>query len=258
MSCIATHTHTQERDAGIKQRLFEEFNTLSVMYHMPAEKFIDVEHREKHTAAAIEPIAPTTSTSGDSQEPGAAGTVSNGDGGDGGLVPAAAAAAVPEVASSGDVVEGELLGDLLGFEDSSPAPVASTPPLPTTSSAPNPVQKSWQLKSNPTVDQGTYQTKWEALPAHSFDLQLQQAPSDASLIESMMASECISCMASGDVGTHLKLYFFAQADTGGAYFFAEMIVDKSSAALSATVKGEDAGHVSDFEAAVRRAIAPLV
>jgi hypothetical protein len=56
-------------------------------------------------------------------------------------------------------------------------------------------------------------------------------------VEALALASHLYTIASGDVGTHLKFYFYAgDADNGAAFHLFEMVLDKSNGNLSTTVK----------------------
>merc|ERR1712232_584821 len=82
---------------------------------------------------------------------------------------------------------------------------------------------SWSLIPDPTVDQATFQAQWEALPqATHMDLPLSSCPS-AEKLESLAKQNNIACMASGDLGSELKFYFFAR-DNANALYLSEVVL----------------------------------
>ena len=60
----------------------------------------------------------------------------------------------------------------------------------------------------------------------------------ASQLEQVLISNNIKTMASGDVGTHVKGYWYAQEAVTQGYFLIEVVVEKATSALTATVKSQ--------------------
>ncbi|GBG33090.1 AP-1 complex subunit beta-1 [Hondaea fermentalgiana] len=197
----------EERLSGLKQQLFEEFNTLSILYDKPAEQFVDEKHLETTSIPQLSFAAAAAANA------------------------AAAQAAQQNHAQSYDDTAQAYHGnddDLLGVGGHA-----------------SPSRQPWSLQANVTLDQETFQTKWEAADtAATLDLPLSSCP-PADQVESLAAENRIYCMASGDLGHALKFFFFGR-DSNDVLHLAEVQLEKASCQLTATVKSEDPTDAQTF------------
>ncbi len=141
----------------LQERIFAEFNTLSVVYAQPEVEFVDEAHQFKSKAVASTPAAPVFASGPAVGAPAAYAPVAT-------YAPAAAAedpffspapapaAAVPAAAPA-VVARGEV--DLLGLDDmfGAPAPVAPPP------------QAAWGLNPAAVLEPTVFQSKWATLAA---------------------------------------------------------------------------------------------
>lgn len=233
---VVVDSFVDAEDAMLQEQIFQEFNTLSVVYNLPAEKFIrkpksnesddeeddsddeDEEESDEEEEVAAAPVAaaPVAAVA-----PAAA--------------PAAAAAAAP-------APEIDLLGDFFGSGgDAAPAaaPAAVAP---------------MTLQPGVVVDAPTFQSSWGSLtatPPVTGSAQLGN-PANATALETVCAQSHISTMASGAVGNSLKLYLYASsaptyAAAPSALFFVEIIVDTVTGALTYTIKSAAAAAIPAFQ-----------
>jgi len=202
----------EERLSGIKQRLFEEFNTLSIIFDKPAEEFID----EKLMDAPY--IGAMNAGPGVSSEEAHSAPMNDNNG---------------TYNHSSDGTD-----DLLGFMGDS---LAGRPHH----EDDGPAKQPWSLQSGVTIDQNQFQVLWESLEeSATLDLPLS-SNTDADQIERLASDSSIFCMASGDLGHALKFFFFGK-DSLGALHLAEVQLEKKSRHLTATVKSEDPANSQTF------------
>jgi len=195
----------EERHSGLKQRLFEEFNTLSVLYEKPAEQFIEDKYLESGFVGGV------AFTPADDLPP-----------------------SISLPADSSNFYDDS---DLLGFTQSNSSP--------------------WSLKPDVAIDQETYQSYWEGLEVSaSLDIPLSSCPSSEQ-VERLVKESYIFCMASGDLGTQLKFYFFGRDETDVLYL-AEVQIDKRSCELTAAVKSDDAANAQTFADSLMASLGSLL
>ncbi len=207
-------------DTEVKNRIFEEFNKLSVLYKMPAERFINL----NLTAAPSEP-AEAQAGGGDGSE----GLVAAEDAAPA-TPPSTTAAATPSGASAAADAEVDFLG-----AGTAPAaygvsvPVAAAAPpvavavaaakndfdlldlmtAPTPAPAVVAAPAAMQLVPRPVVDPPLFQSRWMSLPlGGSSKLTVKQGAS--AQFEALLGKASILTMASGTVNGMTKLYSFAQ------------------------------------------------
>ncbi len=218
-------TFTEERMGGLKQRLFEEFNTLSVIFDKPSEHFIDEEHMDTPYVGSREGTEPLPNLIRRSPM----NSPVHDD-----------AAATPGAHSPSQ--EGDLLdvGGLDAFGQS-------------TSTARTP----WALLEGVTMEQNTFQSKWESLETSaSLDLDLYTCP-DPDQVEKFAAENRVYCMASGDLGESLMFYFFGK-DNAQTYHFAEVKLQKSTKKFCANIRSEDPADSQTFADSLMASMGPLL
>ena len=228
----------------LRDRLFAEFNTTSVVYGQPAAAWLD--GRDRAAAAA-----------------------------------AAAAALAEDEGQPAALAEDSLLGQLDGEEESmsmprgmsSPAvdflsgglpaatpPTASAPgqlpryaptppppaPPPTPSTPTSPELPRCPLSTSPLCDAASFQAHWTAWPsAQQGTLRLPPAGlaamrAHAAALSPYMAGVHIATMASGGAPPALKWYFYASGapDSAPVTFLAELLVDVNEGTASITIKSD--------------------
>jgi hypothetical protein len=231
----AVHQFTEMVESDLREKLFQEFNTLAVVYNKPSELFI----AQTHLAAPVADL-------GDEDEE---------DDGEGGEeedeedygshqqqqynAPAAPAGqrshqAPPAAAPSMDLLDMDFGGS------SGPAPPATAAPVLT-------------LVPNPVIDAASFQAKWtNCRVVDNIAVQLPQIASQSE-IEQAFAANRIFTMASGDVGPQFKFFFYAQ-DAQDHFYLAETLIEKAERVLRATVKGENDFGGAQFSELVKRVL----
>ncbi|DAZ95562.1 TPA: hypothetical protein N0F65_005878 [Lagenidium giganteum] len=218
-------------ETDIKEKLFQEFNSLAVIYGKPSEMFVAPSHLQA-TAA------PSDGEDEEEEEEG------NYDDDAEGYAPNQQtynAPAAPQRPSQGSGPSMDLLDmDFGGGAAAQPAAATQAPP-------------QFALVPNPPMDAGMFQSKWTTnRVVGSVTVQLPGLPPQAD-IEKAFAARSIITMASGDVGPQYKFFFYAQ-DTRGFYYLVETVVDKADRMLRATIKGEDDYGGSQFADLMQRAL----
>jgi hypothetical protein len=240
-----------EQSNEVKEKIFSEFNSLSVLYGKPSEQFISADH-------LITPL--------DAPGNRAAGGVASSDG-DTLLAEAetpssehsgvsAHAAPVHAPAPAPAPKEIDLLGeDLLGIGGSySSAPVPTFGGAAFGLGAPAPAPAPVALRIGATLDPAAFQSKWGTLPvAQTLTLRAPRVVTTAE-VETLTRNAGIYTIASGDVGTQLKFYFFT-SDSPSTFHLFEVVFDKTNGVLTATIKTDNASVlpavVQLFAAALR-------
>lgn len=239
------HQFTEMVESDLREKLFQEFNTLAIVYNKPSELFI----APTHLAAPVADL-------GDDEEE---------DDGEGGgdddeeegygshqqqyNAPAAvraasaavhAASAVrsqppPAAASNMDLLD-------MDFGGSGGMATPAAPAAP-----------AFTLVPNPVIDAASFQAKWtNCRVVGNIAVHLPQIPSQGE-IEKAFASHRIFTMASGDVGSQFKFFFYAQ-DAQGHFYLAETLIEKAERVLRATVKGENDFGGAQFSELVKRVL----
>jgi vesicle coat complex subunit len=243
-----------------KDRIFDEFNKLSVLYGMPADRFINLNLKSEEksateadgqggdasetlvssdssssasaprssvdaTADAVDllDMAPVHTANGASADLYAVTSVS---------VPASTASAAPPSSAQFD------LFDLMGGAPASATAMTAT----------------LTLAANAAVDPPVFQSKWVALPVFSTPVFRIRNASLAPSVETLLAGASIKTMASGTVNGTTKLYSFAQDAASSKYFFLEIIINLATCATSVTLKAESSDMASAFERILTQSI----
>ncbi|GLE02423.1 hypothetical protein PINS_up011261 [Pythium insidiosum] len=221
-------------ESDLKEKLFQEFNSLSVVYNKPSELFLSPSHLPVVTAASDDEEDedqgnehPDEEHEGYSANQNQYNAPSAAPGGR----PARSAAP----ASSMDLLDMDFGGAPQGGAQYNAAPPA------------------FQLIPNPPMDAPTFQHKWTTnRVVGSVAVQLPHVPPQAD-IERAFASRLIMTMASGDVGPQYKFFFYAQDARGNVYLL-ETLVEKNERVLRATIKGEDDQGGAQLSELVKRVL----
>ena len=220
-SAIPSHINfAEEEDEELQAALMEEFNTLSTIYGKKSNSFIKPEYQVKYVKMPDNhPLAPGTDT-GVVQPPARSAA-------DNAAPPASAAPAQPavtaEAAPAAAAGGGGGVMDLLGFDSPAPAPAAPPAPAPAASAA------SVALQPNSTLSGDEYQSHWGAIPDSESDARmvaLSSLPPSTDVVEQTMAAVHVQTMASGDLPTEFKFFFYAK-DTTGDIFLMQGNVNKT-------------------------------
>ncbi|XP_020599817.1 beta-adaptin-like protein A [Phalaenopsis equestris] len=272
----AVSVFTDTQSSEIKDHIFDEFNTLSVLYQKPAYMFTDKEHRGPFEfseelgslsldAGSVENVIPAQSfeasdndlllsTSEKEESRG----LSNNDsaysapGYDASLISLEdkqgqpesnfASLAMPTMLSQASSVLDDLLG--LGTLDIRPPPT---------------------LKLNPkaVLDPGSFQRKWgqlatSLLQEFSINPEGVVALTIPHTLHKHMQGHSIQCIASGGQPPNLKFFFFAQKDgENSPFFLVECLINTSSTKAQINIKAEDPSLSEPFSALFQSALLAL-
>jgi len=236
----------EEQSAELKDRVFDEFNTLSVIFRAPAATFLD-----KDATCKIEDeedIATVTATS----MPEAKVTVDNADTGLlGDLLDESMASQVEDMpaASDGSALPTQGLLDLLDLDA---AFSTALPPA-------QPAIPSFDLQPSPTLEPMAFQEKWSRLPISSQPVEPlppgAAASSLAGRLPLHMTSHHMPCMAHGGAAPNFKFYFFAKKLSDQVFFLVEANINTDVGTVSMTIKGEDPAMVPLFQERMKAALA---
>jgi len=262
-------------DDGIRDSLMKEFNTLSILYGTTSENFIAEEHQVRFVM--MPPEHPLNDGAESAVDPGVnemteqmgggmnlcggnsgatsdliRGDVSGGDlmGDRGGTQPVA-----PNLIPTLDPVQPPIV-DLLGFGDES----ATTSPVSITTGGSIVLDVSFTLAGD------EYQTKWGSIPddvALESTVVLRVPPTSTDDIERPLSSIGVMTMASGELPTEFKFFFYAK-DNGdihglsgtGHIFMVQAVISKGNGmpgegtSMTLTVKmssGEGGNDVNQRE-----------
>jgi hypothetical protein len=208
----------EQVDVELGNKLFKEFNSLSVVYSTPQERFVkapvydeeEEKKREEEERAKTEAESSTAAlTGGQTSTADAPGATDADD-----ILPSnvLATAASPATAASASASAGSGSQiDLFGFDMSS---LEVSSPQSSPQSAPAP---SLSFLPGQTLDKATYQSKWSSLGvAGTMELAIRSRPITAQLVEQLLASSAnIVTFASGGVGNNIKFFLFGRDAVSG-------------------------------------------
>ncbi|CAI5703804.1 hypothetical protein KXD40_002611 [Peronospora effusa] len=216
-------------ETDLEDKLFQEFNSLAVVYNKPSELFVSASHLAG-TAAPLE-------DEDDEEEEDKEDETCD----DGALPQQQHQQQQHNLAPSSQPAAPSM--DLLDMDFGS-APVVAPPQI---------AGPAFALVPTPVMDAPTFQGQWSSRAVVAeVVVQLPVLPPQDEL-EQAFASRGIVTMASGDVGPQYKFFFYAQ-DTQGRYFMSETLVEKVNRTLRATIKGEDEMSGSQFADLMRRVL----
>ncbi|KAJ1284404.1 hypothetical protein BS78_03G201400 [Paspalum vaginatum] len=272
----AVSVFADTQSSEMKDRIFDEFNSLSVVYQKPSYMFTDKEHRgpfeysedltnltvgAENTENVIsaqryqENDNDLLLSTSDKEDNGT--RASNGSSTStynapsdligSSLISSQTPAETSLINTSGPTSSSQSsfnLDDLLGLGVTE----APAPPPPVLS-----------LNSKPVLDPGTFQKKWGQLAlalSQEFTLSPQGAASlmnPQSLIRHMQ-SNYIQCIASGGQPPNYKFFFYAQKDGATAFFLVECIVNTASAKAQLKIKADDGTAAEAFSTLFQSAL----
>lgn len=213
-----------EMDEQLVQTLFNEFNTLSVLYEKPAAHFIT-------TKELVVPDLGYDDEEIDDEAPAAD-------------APEYAMGA-EEMAAPAEMPAAGGFDDFMNF-DSAPATSGMDDVMG--------LGAVFSCDPAPTTDRGTFQQKWTTLPeAHTETFQIPSAPSDPKMVESALQMYNIAFVANGYMGQVMKIFLVAYH--AGKAFETELLVAQNNCKI--TVKTEEPEHVNDFVEILKGALNTL-
>ena len=213
-----------EMDEQLVQTLFNEFNTLSVLYEKPAAHFIT-------TKELVVPDLGYDDEEIDDEAPAAD-------------APEYAMGA-EEMAAPAEMPAAGGFDDFMNF-DSAPATSGMDDMMG--------LGAVFSCDPAPTTDRGTFQQKWTTLPeAHTETFQIPSAPSDPKMVESALQMYNIAFVANGYMGQVMKIFLVAYH--AGKAFETELLVAQNNCKI--TVKTEEPEHVNNFVEILKGALNTL-
>ncbi|CAJ1973844.1 unnamed protein product [Sphenostylis stenocarpa] len=269
----AVSVFADTQSSEIKDRIFDEFNSLSVVYQKPSYMFTDKEHRGTFefadelgnlsiTAESADSVVPaqqveandkdlllSTSEKDEGREPGSNGSAYNAPSYNGSSATSQPLAdlAFPSTGISGQAPASNLaIDDLLGLDFSvGTATTPSPPPL--------------NLNPKAVLDPGTFQQKWHQLPI-SLSEEYSLSPQGIASLTTPhallrhMQSHSIQCIASGGQSPNFKFFFFAQKAEAASMYLVECIINTSSAKSQIKVKADDQSSSPAFSTLFQSAL----
>ncbi|GAU14185.1 hypothetical protein TSUD_307450, partial [Trifolium subterraneum] len=271
----AVSVFADTQSSEVKDRIFDEFNSLSVVYQKPSYMFTDKEHRGtlefsdelgnlSINAESGDSVVPaqrveendkdlllSTTEKDDVRDPGSNGSAYNAPSYNGSTPPATsqplADLAFSSTSATGQApASGLAIDDLLGLDFSVGTATAPSPPPLT-------------LNPKAVLDPGTFQQKWRQLPISLSEEYSLSPLGIASLITPNallrhMQSHSIQCIASGGQSPNFKFFFFAQKAEEASIYLVECIINTSSAKSQIKIKADDQSSSQAFSTLFQSAL----
>ncbi|XP_027353830.1 beta-adaptin-like protein A isoform X1 [Abrus precatorius] len=272
----AVSVFADTQSSEIKDRIFDEFNSLSVVYQKPSYMFTDKEHRGTFefsdelgnlsiSAESGDSVVPSqrveandkdlllsTTEKEEGRDPGSNGSAYNAPSYNGSSAPSTNSQPLADLALPTNSVTSQApassfaIDDLLGLDF--PVGTAATPPPP-------------PLNLNPkaVLDPSTFQQKWRQLPISLSEEYSLSPPGIASLttphaLLRHMQSHSIHCIASGGQSPNFKFFFFAQKAEETSIYLVECIINTSSAKSQIKIKADDQSSSKAFSTLFQSAL----
>ncbi|WVZ69593.1 hypothetical protein U9M48_018359 [Paspalum notatum var. saurae] len=272
----AVSVFADTQSGEMKDRIFDEFNSLSVVYQKPSYMFTDKEHRgpfeysEDLTNLTVGAETTENVISAQRyQENDNDLLLSTSDKEDNGTR-ASNGSSTSTYNAPSDLIGSSLISSQTPAETSLINTIGPTSSSQsnfslddllglgvTESPAPSPPVLS--LNSKPVLDPGTFQRKWGQL-ALALSQECSLSPQGAaslmnpqSLIRHMQ-SNYIQCIASGGQPPNYKFFFYAQKDGATAFFLVECIVNTASAKAQLKIKADDGTAAEAFSTLFQSAL----
>jgi len=219
-------TFVEETETEIKDRIFEEFNTLSVVYNQPSEKFLPK-------------VVPAEGTEDDDDDDDDEDDDDDDD--------------ASEEASASEDDEGE---DNQASEDEVSEDEASEDSDEDSDDSDD-SDDDFALSSSLSLGKGAFQvfeSTWgSSTDSESVTLKMRGSATEAAL-ESGLKAHNVHMMATGKQGNQIKAYYIAEREGASGIFLAEIIVDVPSRKLQATLKTDNVSELATFAKYMKNAL----
>ncbi|KAF9615369.1 hypothetical protein IFM89_023020 [Coptis chinensis] len=263
----AVSVFADTQSSEIKDRIFDEFNSLSVVYQKPSYMFTDKEHRGPFEFSeevgnlslgveSVDIVAPahrveasdndlllSTSEKEEIRGPSNNGSAYNAPAYDSALQTQSELTVPSSSLSTYSAQASSPIDDLLGLG------------LPTTLSPP-----PLNLNAKAAIEPGAFQRKWGQLPVSSSQ-ECSISPQGAAsmttpqVLLKHMQGHSIHCIASGGKAPNFKFFFFAQKEEELATFFlVECLLNASSAKAQIKIKADDQSTSDAFSVLFQSAL----
>ncbi|XP_052188596.1 beta-adaptin-like protein A [Diospyros lotus] len=257
----AVSVFADTQSSEMKDRIFDEFNSLSVVYQKPSYMFTDKEHQGPfafseetgNLSVGVESVSNAVSaqmveandkdlllSTSDKEE--SRGPTSNGSEYNAPAYDSSSNLSLPAPSPQGGLAVDDLLG--LGW-NAAPNIAPSPPPL--------------KLNPRAVLDPSTFQQKWRQLPVSvseecSINPEGVAALTTPQALLRHMQGHSIHCIASGGQAPHFKFFFFAQKAEAASIYLVECIINSSSCKAQLKIKADDQGSSQDFSALFQSAL----
>ncbi|CAF1697050.1 hypothetical protein Bca4012_000529 [Brassica carinata] len=253
----AVSAFADTQSSEIKDRIFDEFNSLSVIYQKPSYIFTDKEHRgpfEFSDELGSTSITPEVSSdivpaqqfeandkdlllSTDEKDDNKGLSSNNGSAYTAPYESSNISSQMQELAISGPAASATTTQSSFDFDDLLGLGLSTAP-------APTPSPPLLKLNARAALDPRAFQQKWRQLPIslsqeYSVNPQGIAALTVPQSLIKHMQSHSIHCIASGGQSPNFKFFFFAQKEAEPLDYLTECIINSSSAKAQIKVKADE-------------------
>ncbi|KAK4787411.1 hypothetical protein SAY86_011244 [Trapa natans] len=256
----AVSVFADPQSSEIKDRIFDEFNSLSVLYQKPSYMFTDKEHRgpfefsDELGNLSIEPDVSAQHVEADDEDL----LLSTSEKGDVGFPLNGSSYSAPSYDSSKPLSASNTSSDLAILETSVHHQASASLAIDDLlglglSTTPAPAPPTLSLNPKAILDPGTFQQKWRQLPV-SLSLELNVSPRGVAALTTPQAlimhmqGNSIHCIATGGQSPNFKFFFFAQKSEELSNFLVECIISTSSSKAQMKIKADDQNSSQAFSA----------
>lgn len=268
----AVSVFADTQSSEVKDRIFDEFNSLSVVYQKPSYMFTDKEHRGPFEfsdelgnvsigAESADNVVPanrveandqdlllSTSEKEESRGPTHDGSSYSAPLYDSSSALVSATNSLSELAISNPTSAGNSLSTSLAIDD---LLGLGLPAVPVSTPAPAPLPPPLKLNPKAVLDPGSFQQKWRQLGI-SLSQEFSMSPQGVAALTTPQAllrhmqGHSIHCIASGGQSPNFKFFFFAQKAEESSNFLVECVINTSSAKAQIKIKADDQGTSQAF------------
>ncbi|KAI8547317.1 hypothetical protein RHMOL_Rhmol07G0185800 [Rhododendron molle] len=260
----AVSVFADTQSSEIKDRIFDEFNSLSVVYQKPSYMFTDKEHRGAFSfteelgnlSIGVESASNVVSAQiveasdndlllSTSEKEESRGPSSNGSAYSAPSYGASSNHPLPAHSPQSSLAIDDLLG--LGL---------------TISANPEPLPPSLTLNPRAVLDPSAFQQKWRQLPIsvsqeYTMNPQGVAALTTPQSLLRHMQGHSIHCIASGGQAPNFKFFFFAQKAEELSTFLVECVINSSSCKAQLKIKADDETTSQAFSDLFQSALSTL-
>lgn len=250
----AVSVFADTQNSEVKDRIFDEFNSLSVVYQKPSYMFTDKEHRGPfefsedpgslsvgaESADNVLPAHRVEASDNDlllstSEKEESKGLISNGSAYNTSSYDASSVAQATSqltISNSSSPQPTFAIDDLLGLGPAiAPAPIPAPPSL--------------NLNARAVLEPSSFQRKWAQLPV-SLTQEISMNPQGIAALTSPqvllrhMQAHSVHCIASGGQAPNFKFFFYAQkAEEATTFFLVECVINTSTSKAQMKLKADD-------------------
>ncbi|KAL8101676.1 beta-adaptin-like protein A isoform X1 [Apium graveolens] len=267
----AVSVFADNQSSEIKDRIFDEFNSLSVVYQKPSYMFTDKEYRGPFAFSeelgnmsmgveGAETIVSSQRVEANDKDL----LLSASEKEDKGLSNNDSAYNAPAYDGSLSLAPSQVQSDLVSLEPQLPSQSSQTSSVIddllglglSVASTPAPALK---LNAKPVLDPNTFQQKWRQLSV-SLSEEASISPQGVAALSNLqsllhhMQGHSIQCIASGGQSPNFKFFFFAQKSEEPSLFLVECIINSSSCKAQLKIKADDESSSFAFSKVFKSAL----